>query len=125
MMNSHAGAENTARFFKRDHLVGSKTVFAKHLDIKNQFVLLGCQNSERPSSIHPADSRSTTKRYGVCQHSYLIQPNVEVSCGPDACRNCTAFYDEPPHYTPSAPLGCYVSAPLLVYREIISCIRIR
>ena len=35
-----------------------------------------------------------------------MMPNVEVSCGPDKCRVCTAFYEKPVNYTPSAPLGC-------------------
>jgi hypothetical protein len=39
----------------------------------------------------------------------LKKPNVEVSCGPDGLRACTGLYDEPPHYTPSAPLVCYGS----------------
>ncbi len=33
--------------------------------------------------------------------------NVEVSCGPDEYRACTAFYDKPANYTPSAPLVGY------------------
>jgi hypothetical protein len=34
----------------------------------------------------------------------LHPSNVEVSCGPDGCQACMALYENPPHYTPSAPL---------------------
>ena len=38
----------------------------------------------------------------------FMMGNVEVSCGPDECQVCTAFYDEPAICTPSAPLFCYI-----------------
>jgi len=42
---------------------------------------------------------------------------VEVNCGPDGFRVCTAFYSKPANYTPSAPLGFYVHIKRQVFQQ--------